>query len=86
MNFSDEFLAMQRILVITPHADDETYGCAGTIARTKALGGEVYVVLASVADFAHYGIEGERAADGDAGRVEQENSHRENATCRVRAR
>jgi N-acetylglucosamine malate deacetylase 1 len=56
MNFSDEFLATQRILVITPHADDETYGCAGTIARTKALGGEVFVVLASVADFAHYGI------------------------------
>ena len=55
MNFSDEFLAAQRILVITPHADDETYGCAGTIARVKALGGEVYVMLVSVADFAHYG-------------------------------
>jgi N-acetylglucosamine malate deacetylase 1 len=55
MNFNDEFLAAQRILVITPHADDETYGCAGTVARTKALGGEVYVMLASVADFAHYG-------------------------------
>jgi N-acetylglucosamine malate deacetylase 1 len=55
MNFSDEFLAAQRILIITPHADDETYGCAGTIARVKALGGEVYVMLVSVADFAHYG-------------------------------
>jgi LmbE family N-acetylglucosaminyl deacetylase len=55
MSFSDDFLAQQRILVITPHADDETYGCAGTIARTKALGGQVYVMLVSVADFAHYG-------------------------------
>ena len=55
MNFSDDFLAAQRLLVVTPHADDETYGCAGTIARVKALGGEVYVMLVSVADFAHYG-------------------------------
>lgn len=51
----DDFLAKQRLLVITPHADDETYGCAGTIARIKSLGGEVYVVLASVADLIHYG-------------------------------
>jgi LmbE family N-acetylglucosaminyl deacetylase len=51
----DEFLSRQRLLVITPHADDETYGCAGTIARVKALGGEVYVVLVSIADLAHYG-------------------------------
>lgn len=51
----DEFLSRQRLLVITPHADDETYGCAGTIARVKALGGEVYVVLVSIADLVHYG-------------------------------
>lgn len=55
LSFSDEFLANQRILVISPHADDETYGCAGTIARAKSLGGEVYVILVSVADLAHYG-------------------------------
>lgn len=51
----DDFLSRQRLLVVTPHADDETYGCAGTIARVKSLGGEVYVVLGSVADVAHYG-------------------------------
>jgi N-acetylglucosamine malate deacetylase 1 len=62
----DDFLGRQRLLVISPHADDETYGCAGTMARVKALGGEVYVVLASVADLVHYGTEGERAAAGDA--------------------
>ncbi|HVQ93028.1 MAG TPA: PIG-L deacetylase family protein [Mycobacteriales bacterium] len=50
----DGFLARQRLLVITPHADDETYGCAGTIARVKALGGEVYVVLVSIADVRQY--------------------------------
>lgn len=54
----DEFLAEQRVLVITPHADDETYGCAGSIARIKALGGEVYVVLASAGDLVHFGDDG----------------------------
>jgi N-acetylglucosamine malate deacetylase 1 len=53
--FGDEFLARQRLLVVTPHADDETYGCAGTIARIKSLGGEVYVLLVSVANLVHYG-------------------------------
>jgi LmbE family N-acetylglucosaminyl deacetylase len=51
----EDFLARQRVLVVTPHADDETYGCAGTIARVKSLGGEVFVVLVSVADLVHYG-------------------------------
>lgn len=62
MTFTDDFLANQRLLVISPHADDETYGCAGTIARVKALGGEVYVVLVSAGSLAHYATdeEGER--------------------------
>jgi N-acetylglucosamine malate deacetylase 1 len=55
--FTDDFLARQRLLVISPHADDETYGCAGSIARIKALGGEVYVVLASAGDLVHFGSE-----------------------------
>jgi LmbE family N-acetylglucosaminyl deacetylase len=54
----DEFLSRQRLLVITPHSDDETYGCAGTIARVKALGGEAYVVLVSIADVQQYGADG----------------------------
>ena len=50
----DEFLGKQRVLVISPHADDETYGCAGTIARIKDLGGQVYVSLVSVGSIDHY--------------------------------
>lgn len=55
MLFGDEFLTKQRLLVVSPHADDETYGCAGTMARIKSLGGEVYVVLVSAANLVHYG-------------------------------
>lgn len=58
--YGDDFLANQRLLVITPHADDETYGCAGSIARIKDLGGEVYVVLVSVGDIVQF-------ADGEDG-------------------
>jgi N-acetylglucosamine malate deacetylase 1 len=62
----DEFLSQQRLLVITPHSDDETYGCAGTIARVKSLGGEVYVVLVSIADVQQYGADGADPQAGDA--------------------
>lgn len=44
----------QRFLVISPHADDESFGCAGTMARIKDLGGEVYVMVCSVGDLQHY--------------------------------
>lgn len=51
---ADEFLAKQRLLVISPHADDESFGCAGTIARIKDLGGEAYVMCVSVGTLKHF--------------------------------
>lgn len=54
MTPGDEYLANQRLLVISPHADDESFGCAGTMARIKELGGEVYVIVCSVGDLKHY--------------------------------
>ena len=54
MTPEDAFLAQQRMLVIAPHADDESFGCAGTMARIKHLGGEVYVIVCSVGDLKHY--------------------------------
>lgn len=67
MNAADEFLGRQRVLVISPHADDETYGCAGTIARIKDLGGQVHVSLVSVGSIDHYADPG--AETGVAGRI-----------------
>lgn len=54
MTTGDEFLAKQRLLVISPHPDDESFGCAGTMARIKALGGEVYCMVCSVGTLKHY--------------------------------
>ena len=52
--FSRSFWSRQRLLVITPHADDEIFGCAGTMAKVKAHGGQVFVVCVSVADLVQY--------------------------------
>lgn len=49
-----DFWAKQRLLVVAPHADDEAYGCAGTMAKVKAAGGQVYVIVVSVGDLHHY--------------------------------
>jgi LmbE family N-acetylglucosaminyl deacetylase len=51
----ERFLSKQRVLVIAPHADDEVYGCGGTIAKLKDLGSKVYVIVVSVGDVVHYG-------------------------------
>lgn len=48
------FLSKQRLLVVSPHADDESFGCAGTIAKIKEAGGEVFILVMSVGDLKHY--------------------------------
>jgi N-acetylglucosamine malate deacetylase 1 len=50
----EEFLSNQRLLVISPHADDETAGAGGLMARIKEAGGEVYVMVLTVGDLNHY--------------------------------
>lgn len=54
MTHEDEYLAKQRFLVVAPHPDDECFGCAGTMARIKSLGGEVFVMVCSLGDLKHY--------------------------------
>ena len=50
----DRFFEGARLLVISPHADDETLGCGGTLARAIKCGAEVGVMLVSVANLKHY--------------------------------
>ena len=53
----DDLLAQQRCLVIAPHPDDEAYGCAGTMAKLKAEGSEVFVIAVSAGDVHHYNVD-----------------------------
>lgn len=54
MEATDDFLSEQRVLIVTPHADDEAFGCAGTMAKIKELGGEVYVMLLTIGDLKQF--------------------------------
>lgn len=53
-----DFLSKQKILVITPHADDEAFGCAGIIAKVKDLGGKAYVMVITIGDLRQYHTKG----------------------------
>jgi LmbE family N-acetylglucosaminyl deacetylase len=53
-NIADALFPDARVLVIAPHADDETFGCGGTMARAKARGAKVYVIVVSTASLDHY--------------------------------
>jgi len=50
----DDLLRQSRLLTVMPHPDDETFACGGTIARAKALGAEVFVMIMSAGDLEHY--------------------------------
>lgn len=47
------FLKKQRLLIVSPHADDEVIGSGGLAARIKDAGGRVFVVIFSIGDVMH---------------------------------
>ena len=67
-------LGIQRCLVIAPHPDDEAYGCAGTIAKLKAEGSEVFVIAVSAGDVQHYNVKKYSFVSGQTRHEEFENS------------
>ena len=58
--FTKHFLARQRVLVVAPHADDETAGAGGLMARVKEAGGKVYVMVMSTGDLLHFDSTGKK--------------------------
>lgn len=61
----DSFLKKQRLLVLAPHADDEVFGCGGTMAKMKDIGAQVYVIVVSVGDVLHYSAKSKELVTGD---------------------
>lgn len=60
--FTRQFLARQRVLVLAPHADDETAGAGGLMARVKDAGGKVFVLVMSTGDLLHFDATGKSTA------------------------
>jgi N-acetylglucosamine malate deacetylase 1 len=58
--FTKQFLARQRLLVVAPHADDETAGAGGLMARVKDAGGKVFVMVMSTGDLLHFDSTGKK--------------------------
>ena len=51
MNLDDVF---KRVLVLSPHADDDVIGCGGLMKKLINNGGEVYVVITAIGDIDFY--------------------------------
>lgn len=64
--------AGRRILVIAPHADDESYGCAGTILMAREARAEVFLIVVSVGDLVRVDGNNAPAVKGDARHAELE--------------
>lgn len=45
--------------MLAPHADDETLGCGGLLAKAKSCGASTFVMVVSVGDLKHYAHGGE---------------------------
>lgn len=50
---------LDRVLVVSPHADDEVLGCGGLLAKQSRRGCRPHVLYLAVDGFHHYGLQGE---------------------------
>lgn len=51
--------SLERVLVISPHADDEAMGCAGLMSKLAERDCNVHVLYMAVDGFHHYGLDRE---------------------------
>lgn len=54
LEIETQFWKGKRVLLVSPHPDDEVFGCAGTLAKAQDLGAQVYVIFFSVSDLKFY--------------------------------
>lgn len=51
--------SLERVLIISPHADDEAMGCAGLMSKLAERDCNVHVLYMAVDGFHHYGLDRE---------------------------
>ena len=60
-----------RIIIITPHPDDETLGCGGTILKYKSLGNEIYWLIVTKMDVGLFGNNRIKKRENEIRKVEE---------------
>ena len=63
--------ALNRVLVVSPHADDEVMACGGIMARLADGGVAVRVLFMAVDGFRHYGLDGRTTYEQRVAEIEQ---------------
>lgn len=63
---------MRRVLVVTPHPDDETLGCGGTILKHIATGDEVYWLIFTKMDEESFSKERIQSRGNEISQVEKQ--------------
>lgn len=51
--------SLERVLVVSPHGDDEALGCGGLLAKLSERECEVHILYLAVDGFHHYGLDRE---------------------------
>lgn len=63
---------MRRVLVVTPHPDDETLGCGGTILKHLVDGDEVYWLIFTKMDEEYFSTERIQNRENEISQVEKQ--------------
>jgi LmbE family N-acetylglucosaminyl deacetylase len=61
----------QRVLVLSPHPDDEVIGCGGMIRKVKDEGGQVFVEFVTLGDTRDLSVRGLSTADERMAEIER---------------
>lgn len=61
----------QKLLIVSPHPDDEVLGCGGLIKRVKDAGGKVYVLFLTVGETKEYSRNGVTKTDERLAEIEK---------------
>ena len=61
----------EKLLIVSPHPDDEVLGCGGLVKRLKDAGGEVHVLFITVGDTGEYSEKGISNGDERISEIEE---------------
>ena len=61
---------LERVLVLSPHADDEAMGCSGLLAKLSEQGCQTHIIYLAVDGFHHYGLDSDTTYEQRVAEIE----------------